>query len=511
MRTDPAADPRRRNLVTFLSGRSGFYTAEAVGVLAMKLLCAVIAVLLVPALFEVLADGISSAIVLGSTVALSIVAFTATALLAWTDLVVDRLRPSHRFHRLRRSRGAARSDRHDASDADQASAPSGSRRGLTIALAVLSLPALFVLAHILSAYASLVIYGMSFQWMAWEYSGFAVEPLLAVTNRWPLVVLTVLALSLLSLLLLLARGIGAAVRRLRTGSRDRRGAGTAPESPPDLPEGVLRSSPTGHGGTFLTAAVFLLLGLPSIGIVGYVLLAYLQGLWRFFVRPGLHYWDWSAPSHFSAFGQWYFQGDALTIRLLVPTLSGIALIAGISLATLAVPLLTRRGVEAIDLAVTESGVLTRGALALDWDDIAEVLVVDDQRVSSHVEDRPYSTPRLSRAAPRTPRIPPIVVNLTFTAAHSRTRVALVLHDLPGVAARATAAQRQGLHVDHDGTYGYALCDLWVHPATEVRASLEQLAAGAEAAQVPVTGLLRTATPMTSQMIPRWITRLWARR
>ncbi|RKT82069.1 hypothetical protein SAMN05421805_1376 [Saccharopolyspora antimicrobica] len=44
-----------------------------------------------------------------------------------------------------------------------------------------------------------------------------------------------------------------------------------------------------------------------------------------------------------------------------------------------------------DLAVTETGVITRGGLAIGWDEIAEVLVVRDARITS------WAGPREGRA------------------------------------------------------------------------------------------------------------------
>lgn len=485
MHTEPAADQRRSNLVQFLSARSGYYTAEAVGVLAMKVLCLVIAGLLVPALPEIFADGLFSALLLGTVVVLAIIALVCTALFGYTDLVVDRLRPSHRFYRL----AEPRQRRHTSNDST--SAPSAPRRVLTVALLLLSLPVLFVLAHMLSAYAVQLTSGGSFDWSAWNYSGFALEPLFFLVNGWPLLVLAVLVVSLVCLVFLLARGIRAAIRRLRASPRTRRGGEAEHEPPPELPERVLRSRPEGQRGLFLATGFFLLLGLPSLYIVGYALLAYLRQLWRILLIPSADSWYWDAPSNLGAFGEWFFRDDALIFRILAPTLSAVALIAGIALATLAVPLLTRRGVDAIDLAVTESGVITRGNLAIGWDEVAEVLIVEDVRASSRTAERSY----------RGLRLPHTVVNLTYLAAHSRTRVALLLRDLPGVAARATRSQRRGLRADARSTHGYALCDLWVHPEGKVQASLTQLVAGAEVAHVPVTELRRARAGSVPQLLP----------
>src|SRR5690606_32286825 len=84
------------------------------------------------------------------------------------------------------------------------------------------------------------------------------------------------------------------------------------------------------------------------------------------------------------------------------------------------------GADAIDLALTPSGVIVRGGLVLGWDEIAEVLVVRDLRIGAAV----------SRNELEALGGPGITLHPTFVAAHSRIRLALVLHDLGAVADRA---------------------------------------------------------------------------
>ncbi|MDA3648839.1 hypothetical protein LZ318_06115 [Saccharopolyspora indica] len=264
--------------------------------------------------------------------------------------------------------------------------------------------------------------------------------------------------------------------------------------PAALPERVLRSSPRGQADLFWRTGLFLLLGSPSAFLLGYCLLAYLDHLWSMWSNPLVDSWAWNAPEHFSGFGEWFFTDEWLTARVLVPSISFMFLTMGIALAVLAVPLLSRRGADAIDLAVTETGVITRGGLAIGWDEIAEVLVVRDARITS------WSGPRELRA----PGQPRSVLNPTYIAAHSRTRMALVLRDLPDVAARS-------LRADRTSTYGYALCDLWVHSAEQVSASLASLKAGAKRERVPVTELERVAAGSMPEGTPRWFSALFARR
>ena len=125
--------------------------------------------------------------------------------------------------------------------------------------------------------------------------------------------------------------------------------------------------------------------------------------------------------------------------------------------------------------------------------IAEVLVVRDTRITAWSGSRRLRTPGQPRA----------VLNPTYIATHSRTRVALVLRDLPGVAARSSRSRRRALRADHAGTFGYALCDLWVHPADEVSASLAPLRKRAARERVPVTDLERVTSDSLPKGTPRW--------
>ncbi|MEU0269618.1 hypothetical protein [Nocardioides sp. NPDC006303] len=271
-----------------------------------------------------------------------------------------------------------------------------------------------------------------------------------------------------------------------------------PDDSSEGPDDALRSSPRGQANLLWRTGLFLLLGMPSAYLVGYFALAYLNRLWIWWTNP-IAGWDWSAPENFGAFGAWFSDLDHLGAQLLVPTISFMFLTMGTALAALAVPLLTRRGADAIDLAVTEAGVITRGGLRIGWDEITEVLVVRDTRITAWVGSREFRAPGQSSQ----------VVNPTYVAEHSRTRVALALHDLTEVFARCTASQRRALWADHTFTYGYALCDLWIHSEDLVSTNLAPLRTGARKNRIPVTDLKRGVRGFpdgTPRWFSAWVTR-----
>lgn len=252
------------------------------------------------------------------------------------------------------------------------------------------------------------------------------------------------------------------------------------------PEGALVSSPRGQATLLTRTGVSLVLGLPAAAFVVFCLLAYVHQAWVGWSDPSVDAWAWDAPRQFLGLGRWFFTDESLvvpvrqgevTVQALVVLLSAVPLGAGIILALHAAPALLRRGADAIDLGVPQTGAVTRGGLALGWDEISAVLVVHDQRVTADVERRGRTAGGL---------LPPFVLRPTFVRGHSRTRVALVLRDVRDVAARATVPQRRGLLVDDGVTHGYALCDLWVYPTDRVTEALAALAAGARRARVPVS-------------------------
>ncbi|MFI2105619.1 hypothetical protein ACH436_20160 [Isoptericola sp. NPDC019693] len=255
-----------------------------------------------------------------------------------------------------------------------------------------------------------------------------------------------------------------------------------PVDPVDHPVPTLRSSPRGQSDLLLRTALYVVLGLPSAYLVGYVLLAYLDHLWLMWSSPVVDEWEWDAPEHLGAFGAWFF-ADAARGRALPMLISAVFLGLGITLATLAVPVLRRRGADAIDLAVTDTGVVTRGGLAIDWDEVVGVLVVQDVRIGA------WTSRREGPAFPTR-----FVLHPTYVPTHSRTRVALELDDLAGVAARAARSQRRALYADGDLASGYALADLWTHPADRVDEILAPLEAAARVARVPVRRLERVTDP-----------------
>ena len=108
----------------------------------------------------------------------------------------------------------------------------------------------------------------------------------------------------------------------------------------------------------------------------------------------------------------------------------------------------------------------------------------DTRMGSVLAQRPVRMVGQSRAG----------INLTYLEAHSRIRVALVLRDLPDVAARAALGdppRRRSLRADSSFNYGYALCDLWVHPHAAVGAALSTMTSAANRRGIPVTEIART--------------------
>ncbi|GAB2475653.1 hypothetical protein GCM10027063_15630 [Promicromonospora xylanilytica] len=467
-----------------------------VGLIAAKLFCLGFAGLLGWAVAMIVDDGELAGWFLGPIVGLAAIFTAWMGLFLFNRHIVERLRPANRFHRLGRSPGRPRNAEREA---ESAPAP-GRQRTRTRVLLALSVPALLILVHILSAYVEELTSGGRFRWLAWGYQGIAIDPLFYVTDRWPVPVLIVLGISLASLIALLWTGLRTAGRRLRARRRARLADRAALPELPDLPERVLRSAPRGQADLLRRAGLFLPLGLPAAYLLGYCLLAYLAHLWSMVTSPVIDEWAWNAPENFGAFGEWFFTEEWMTMRVLALTLSVIFLSAGIALAVLAVPLLVRRGADAIDLAVTETGVVVRGGLAIGWDEIAEVLVVRDTRITS------WSGARRLRA----PGQPRSVLNPTYIAGHSRTRIALVLRDLPDVATRSSRSQRRALRADHTGAYGYALCDLWVHSADEVSTSLASLQKRATRERVPVTNLERVTSDSMPEGTPRWFSALFVR-
>lgn len=484
-----AVDPRRITLERFVTGGSGFYTVEAIGLIVLKLLCLAFAGLLMwaPVVFWD-QEGVGAGIFLGA------IFIPMGLLVGWmglsfgNDMITERLNPANRFSRLPRPN---RRTPRTAPDLDPRSGPGVRRpRIWTVLLLVLSTPALAVLVHIFSAYAERFIQGRPFMWQSWGYTGIALEPLSFMAQRWLIPVLIVVVISLLALIVLLWRPVPAVGRRIlarhraHPAARQERGTDSVL---PQLPEQVLRSSPRGHVGLFLRAGIFLLLGLPFVFFIAYILLAYAGELMEMVASPRMFHWRWDAPQHFGEFGKWYFSWEstsAARVRAVPTALSLCLLGVGIALLPLCVPLLIRRGTNAIDMAITQEGIMVRGGLLIRWDEIAEVLIIRDIRLGQWNEkeqefDRP---PRFS-------------MSLRYIAKHSRTHIALVLRDFPEVADRATRAfdpQWRALRADPARSYGYAFCDLWTHSPAAVRVSLASLKAGAVSNRIPVTALKRTS-------------------
>ncbi|REJ07680.1 hypothetical protein DY023_03350 [Microbacterium bovistercoris] len=245
-------------------------------------------------------------------------------------------------------------------------------------------------------------------------------------------------------------------RRVRPGA----GVRDAPNETAVLPEGALISGTDGQGLLLQRTVAYLVLGLPAAVFLGYCLVAYLNELQQLlFGPPSVRYWDWRAPSNFTLLGEEIFTDDNLGALILVPAISAVFLFAGTALAALALPVLTRRGADAIDLAVTDTGVIVRGGLSIGWDEITEIMVVRDTRAGAVVGQRQERFAGQPRA----------VINLTFFPHHSRTRIVFIPRDFPALLARAGRRGSRGLHADRALDYGYALADLWVHEPDEVDA------------------------------------------
>lgn len=218
---------------------------------------------------------------------------------------------------------------------------------------------------------------------------------------------------------------------------------------PDVPEAALISSPRGHAALYARAIVFLVLGAAATALAVYI--------------PG--------PNAHSGAREWGYK-VALTMA------ASLALGMGAVLMPLAVPRLVRRDLDAIDIRVTRAGVIVRGGLELEWQDIAEVLVVRDERITDYIGSRKKRFVTEPRAA----------ISPTYFPGHSRTRLALVLHDLPGIATRAPRSAP--LYADHTKSVGYALCDLWTYSREEVDDMIALLHPIARRQRVRVTELQR---------------------
>ena len=474
-----------------LTERSGYYVAEAWGLVVAKLVALALAGLAVWVIVLMAQDGGWGVFAAGPFLLAAIALALWTGLVPFNGLVRERLRPEVRFRRLR---GAApRAAEPEPEPEPEAASARRRPRAWTAVLLVLSAPVAVLVVHILSAYVEeLAGYG-TFDWLAWGYQGVAIDPLFTVTNRWPLVVLAVLAVSLGCGITLLVGAVragarSAAARRAR--ARVRRADEPAPVDPTDAVDRsgpVLRSSPRGQTALLSRTALYLVLGLPGASVIGYVLLAYLDHLGLMWSSPVVDEWEWDAPQHFGAFGEWFF-ADFDRVLALLASISVIFLGVGITLATLAVPVLLRRGADALDLAVTDAGVVTRGGLAIGWSEIADVLVVADRRITALLGSGLLSSS--------------LAINMTFVPGHSRTRVALVLREPAVVAARATRAQRRALYADGDLASGYARADLWIHPADDVTTVVAALEKSAATAGVPVEHLERSTYDLERSMYGR---------
>lgn len=460
-----------------LTERSGYYVAEAWGVVVGKLVALALGGLCVWVIVLMAQDGGWGWLVAAPFLLVGVALALWVTFVLFNGLVLERLRPDVRYRRLR---GDA--PRPVGPEPDARRRP----RGRTVLLLVLSAPVALLVVHILSAYVERLVGGLWFDWLSWGYQGIAIEPLTAVTSRWPWAVLAVMLVSLGGAVALLVGAARDAARRRRArAAHEPAGADVVDlADPADLAAPVLRSSPRGQADLISRTALYLVLGLPSAFLVGYVVLAYLDQLWQLWSGASDDPWQWDYPEWYGALGAWFFtEGEGNLLRVVVPTLSAILLVAGIVLAMQAVPLLLRRDADAIDLAVTDTGVVTRGGLTIDWDEMVRVLVVQDVRITG------WKSRREGPAYPSRTALHP-----TYVPGHSRTRVALVLHDLPGVAARATRSQRRALYADGGFASGYALADLWAHPTDRVEAILAPLEAGARAARVPVRHLERVTDP-----------------
>lgn len=175
-----------------------------------------------------------------------------------------------------------------------------------------------------------------------------------------------------------------------------------------------------------------------------------------------------ALAELAPLGPLFFGRDMVGPTTLIVGLSALSLGFGIALLVLMAPLVHRRGDDALDLAVTDAGLVVRGGSLIRWEELDEILVVRDRRMSGLVE------PRKDRVAPMSRT----VVNLTWFPHHSRTRLALVPWDMPAVAQRALSsrAPQRALRVQRDLRDGYLLCDLWTHSPEAVEQVIARLRA-----------------------------------
>lgn len=487
--------PQRQRLELFLTQRSGYYVAEAWGILGLKLGCLGLTGLLVWAAGEAWSDGVLPFVLaMVLFVVPGVVLFGWVAMFTYSGLVIERLNPLALFRRVRRS-----AHRPELAVAPSAATPSvhGPRVVVIAALVLLSIPAAYVLTDLL-------LWTVRVEILDPPLSRYVPRGLVGhdqvdeVTRRHQAAGLIVFLLSLVCLLAMLVlagpplvRSLlrrRAAFRRARAVARQELRGRTSHHPLREVPDGALCSSPRSHLGLYLRTLAYLLLGLPATLLGLYCLLAYLAELWEWLQAPfSRDPVSWRAPADASAFGEFLVDSEWPWFMTVAVTLSAAFLGAAIALATLSLPRLTRRGAEAIDLAVTPEGALVRGGLEIGWDEIAEVIVVRDLRARSATSPGVAS----GLGGPRRS------VNLTYVPAHSRTRIALVLHDLGAVAERAVGVEpprHHSLRTDRTDAYGYALCDLWTYDHDDVAGALEQVQDGAARHGVPVTDLERVVFP-----------------
>ena len=258
----------------------------------------------------------------------------------------------------------------------------------------------------------------------------------------------------------LARGRLRGARDYRRPSRvqrqlSREESAGATTSVPMLPPNALLASPHGQGPLVLRTVMMFLLGAPAVVLAVTALRAYAVQLLTDSPRSVSERWAWHAPSTGSGLGAWFFTGELMEVKALATTASFVALCAGLALLPLLVPLLRRRGTDAIDLALSEDGIVVRGGLTIGWDELDEVLVVRDLSKTKLVG------PRDHRVAGQTK----MGINPTYLRGHSRTRIALVPWDMGSIARRVLASRTTAhlaLRVDRELETGYVLCDVWVH-------------------------------------------------
>ncbi|MEY8656733.1 hypothetical protein [Brachybacterium paraconglomeratum] len=519
----PRARPlnrQRRLLERYLTTISGAYTAEAYGIIGMKLLTLGLGGLIVWGIGQAHQEGTTEFVLAVLLLGPCVLPVLWIALYTYSGFVIGRLAPSGRFrpvrpaaHRRRRLDAAASAapegegapDGQEAPGAPGAAGPSRRRsrrwRAAAVALLVLGGPLLVVVpAAVWIDHAHREHPGPAVD-LAYE----RIVALLEVALAPVLVILALSATCLVALLGMLVlpplwslarRGIrmlrGRAAQR---SARRERGARTLV---PPLPAGSLCPSARGQLGVVLRAGLFLLLGIPMLPVLGATVLAYLLDLWSWWVHfPRASFVGWEAPAYLDGPSGWFFDGEHVMLKAVGATISVLALCAGIALARLCVPRLIRRGADAIDLALTPSGVIVRGGLVLGWDEIAEVLVVRDLRIGAAV----------SRNELEALGGPGITLHPTFVAAHSRIRLALVLHDLGAVADRAVQVappRHRSLRADRSGDYGYALCDLWTHAPDVVAEALVPVAAAAATRGIPVTVLERRVERRHPSIAPGWL-------